>query len=66
MKTRKQIRHTYTKYLLMYMDMTDAHKLEAADRWWLRAETLATDVLGRAICYDIERLIKCRERQQRI
>lgn len=35
MKTRKQIRHTYTKYLLMYMDMTDAHKLEAADRWWL-------------------------------
>lgn len=66
MKTRKHIRHTYTKYLLMYMDMEDAHKLEAADRWWLRAETLATDVLGRIICKDADRIIKYRERQQRI
>lgn len=66
MKTRKQIRHTYIKYLLIYMAMTDAHQLEAADHWWLRAETLATDVLDRTICHDIDRLIRCRERQQHI
>lgn len=66
MKTKKQIRHTYAKYLAIYLNMVDAHKLEAADRWYLRAETLATEVLNRDICHDADRLIKCRERQQRI
>jgi hypothetical protein len=64
MKTKKQIRHTYTKYLVIYLNMVDALKFEAADRWYLRAETLATEVLNRDICHDADRLINARARQQ--
>lgn len=31
MRTKKQIRHTYTKYLVIYLNMVDALKFEAAD-----------------------------------
>lgn len=44
--------------------MVDALKFEAADRWYLRAETLATEVLNRDICHDADRLINARARQQ--
>ena len=64
MKTRKQIRHTYTKYLVIYLNMVDALKFEEADRWYLKAETLATDVLNRDIYHDANRLITARARQQ--
>lgn len=32
MKTKKQIRHEYTKYLVWYLNNVDALKFEQADR----------------------------------
>lgn len=63
MKNKKQIRHTYAKYLVIYLNNVDALKFEQADRWFLRAETLCW-VLNRDICYDADRLINARARKQ--
>lgn len=63
MKTKKQIRHEYAKYLVWYLNNVDALKFERADRWFLRAETLVW-VLGRDICHDADRLIKARARKK--
>lgn len=64
MRTKKQIRHTYAKYLVIYLNNMNVFKFEQADRWFLRAETLATEVLNRDICHDADRLINARARQQ--
>lgn len=64
MRSKKQIRHSYIKYLVIYLNMVDALKFEEADRWFLRAETLATEALNRDICHDADRLINVRARQQ--
>lgn len=63
MKTKKQIRHKYAKYLVWYLNNMDALKFEQADHWFLSAETLVW-VLGRDICHDADRLIKARARQK--
>lgn len=63
MRTKKQIRHSYAKYLVIYLNNVDALKFEQADRWFLRAETLATEVLNRDICHDADRLIEARARK---
>lgn len=63
MKTKKQIRHEYAKYLVWYLNNVDALKFEQADRWFLRAETLAW-ALGRDICHDADRLIESRGRKK--
>ena len=64
MRSKKQIRHSYIKYLVIYLNKVDALKFEEADRWFLRAETLANDALNRDICHDANRLIEARARQQ--
>lgn len=64
MRTKKLIRHSYIKYLVIYLNMVDALKFEEADRWFLRAETLATEVLNRDICHDADRLIEARARKR--
>lgn len=63
MKTKKQIRHEYAKYLVWYLNNMDALKFEQADRWFLRAETLVW-VLDRDICHDADRLIEARARKK--
>lgn len=63
MKTKKQIRHEYAKYLVWYLNNVDTLKFEQADRWFLRAETLVW-VLDRDICRDADRLIEARARKK--
>ncbi len=64
MRTKKQIRHDYAKYLCIYMNAVDACRWEQADRWFLRAKTLADDVLERDTCHDLDRLINIKYRHQ--
>lgn len=64
MRTKKQIRHEYAKYLVIYMRAVDNCKWEQADHWFLRAKVLADDVLEKDICRDLDRLINIRARQQ--
>ena len=63
MRTKKQIRHEYAKYLVWYLNNVDAFKFEQADRWFLRAAALAW-ALGRDICHDADRLIEARARKR--
>lgn len=63
MKTRKQIRHVYVMYLVMYIRMLDKRNFTQSDRWFLRAKTLARDVLERDARHDSIRLIDARNRQ---
>lgn len=64
MRTKKQIRHEYAKYLVIYMRAVDNCEWEQADRWFLRAKTLADAVLERVTCHDLDRLIRIKYRHQ--
>ena len=63
MKTKKEIRHAYVMYLVMYIRMLDKRDFTQSDRWFLRAKTLARDVFGRNAHHDSIRLIDARNRQ---
>lgn len=65
MKNPKEIRHMYLKYILCYLQLMDSHKMEIADHFFIRLDTIA-DVLNRDSAQDVDRIIRCRERQQRI
>ncbi len=63
MRTKKEVRHEYVKWLVVYLNKMDSLKFEEADRWFLRAEQLAW-VLGRDICHDADCLIESRGRKK--
>lgn len=63
MKNPKEIRHMYLKHILCYLQLMDSHKLELADHFFIRLDTIA-DVLNRDSARDVDRIIRWQTHQK--